>query len=647
MPTRESLESALRNAHAAGDTAAAKQLANALKAGQFEPELMDSDFAVESALSIDGPDVQQPIQQQPEITPLDTAKGVMETVEALVPGGALGAFGHLGGTVEGFIKEAITGGFSLDPAQQRQAAERIQELAETRASEFSRPFMPESRVGQEMTTDIAEAIGKLPVMPQLAFEAPMIQQFAKSGAAIVPAKLVEINSKVKEGADAVRAQAFARNQEIASAPVGSVGAQALDIATIRDEAARALPVPIRLTEGQATRGFDQQRFERETAKLEDIGEPLRERFADQNAQLIQNFDAFIDETGAELYYSTEVGEAVEKAIRADAAKDMARIRRLYNDARAAGEMGQKVDLSPLTDYLNVNRAERAENSIMTKVQRQLEVLEVSEGSFEDGSLVVKPMTLNQSEAVRRFINRNVNDADPNDVRIAANLKNLIDGSTEGEGGAKYRAARKARRDYAEKFENVGLINSILSTKRGTQDRIIALEDVARKSILSPSTSRQSTWHLRKILQNAGNEGQQAWRELQGATLRHLQDQMTRNVARNERGDPVVSAAALDREIKALAKNGKLELMFGKKGAQQIETINEVAKVVLTSPPGAVNTSNTATVLAGLMDIAVSGTAGIPTPAFTAGKLLMDGLKDKKLRAKVNKALRLDEQEVKE
>lgn len=586
------------------------------------------------------------IQQQPSRTALDTAEGVYETIKAMGLGGAFGSFGALGGVAEGAIKEAITGGFSLDPEKQMQAARRIQELSETRAAEFARPFAPQSEVGREMTANVAEVIGKLPVIPQLAFEAPIIQQFAKKGAALAPAKLENINTAIKEGADAIRAQAMARNQEIAKAPIGSVGAQAIDIAQVRDEAARSLPVPIRLTEGQATREFGQQRFEGETAKQGELGKPLRERFTEQNEQLIQNFDAFIDETGAELYYATEVGESVEKAIRLDAAKDMKRIRRLYNDARTAGEMSRKVDLSPLSNYLNVNRAERAENSIMTKVQRQLEVLEVASGSLEDGTLKVKPMSLNQAEAVRRFINRNVNDADPNDIRIASNLKNLIDGSTEGEGGAKYKAARKARREYAEKFENVGLINNILSTKRGTQDRIIALEDVARKSIISPSTSRQSTWHLRKILQNAGEEGQQAWRELQGATLRHIQDQMTRNVARNEKGDPIVSASALDREVNSLKRSGKLELVFGKKGAEQIDTINELAKVVLTVPPGTVNTSNTATLLAAMLDVAVSGTVSIPAPAFTAMKLMADGIKEKKLKAKVNKALRLTENEEK-
>lgn len=643
MATAQELLGKLR-----GESVTADDLLLKLRGGQ--QEIIPPDFAVRAALNIGGDNlpIDQPLEnvegKEREFTNQEMLKGSLDALKTLLFGGAFGSFGGLGGTVEGFIRNIDE--FSLDPAKQMKAAQKIQELSEQRASEFARPFAPDTEAGAEITKNITDVLSQLPVVPQLAYEIPMLQQLAKSGFAVLPAKLDDINQKMSEAAEAIRAKSLARQQEIANLPVGSVGAQAVDIPTQRIRAAEELPVPIQLTEGQATRGFEQQRFERETAKMSDIGEPLRERFAQQNAQLIQNFDSFIDETGAELYYPVEIGETVEKAIRADAAKDMKRIRRLYNEARSAGEMGQKVDIYPLSSYLNANRAERAENSIMTKVQRQLEVLEVAEGSFEDGSLSIKPITLNQSEAVRRFINRNVNDADPNDVRIAANLKNLIDASTEGEGGIKYRAARKARRDYAEKFENVGLINNILSTKRGTQDRIIALEDVVRKSILSPSTSRESTYHLRKVLQNAGDEGNQAWRELQGATLRHLQDQMTKNVARNEKGDPIVSAAALDREIKALSRNGKLELLFGKKGSEQIETINDVAKVVLTSPPGAVNTSNTATVLAGLMDIAVSGSAGIPSPVFTAGKLLMDGLKDKKLKARVNRALRYNQEEVK-
>lgn len=58
MPTREKLESALRNAHKAGDTAAAKKLANAIKGGNFEQ--------APAAPAEPAPEVTAPEQKQPE-----------------------------------------------------------------------------------------------------------------------------------------------------------------------------------------------------------------------------------------------------------------------------------------------------------------------------------------------------------------------------------------------------------------------------------------------------------------------------------------------------------------------------------------------------------------------------------------------------
>jgi hypothetical protein len=83
-------------------------------------------------------------------------------------------------------------------------------------------------------------------------------------------------------------------------------------------------------------------------------------------------------------------------------------------------------------------------------------------------------------------------------------------------------------------------------------------------------------------------------------------------------------------------------VFGKKGAEMLRTVNDVAKDVLVAPPGAVNTSNTASVLAGLMDVAISGTSGVPAPVMTSYRLLTKSIKDRKTRARVRRALGLNE-----
>jgi len=121
-------------------------------------------------------------------------------------------------------------------------------------------------------------------------------------------------------------------------------------------------------------------------------------------------------------------------------------------------------------------------------------------------------------------------------------------------------------------------------------------------------------------------------------VKFLRDEATKGVGRDELGNPILSPGQLDRVITQLDKSGKLDFVFGKKGAEQLRTINDVAKDVLVAPPGSVNTSNTASVLAGMMDIAISGTAGVPAPIMTSFRLLTKGIKDAKTRSRVKQAL---------
>ena len=70
-------------------------------------------------------------------------------------------------------------------------------------------------------------------------------------------------------------------------------------------------------------------------------------------------------------------------------------------------------------------------------------------------------------------------------------------------------------------------------------------------------------------------------------------------------------------------------------------LNEIAKVVLTMPPGTVNTSNTASVLlAALAEAGVSGSlTGLPLPVLTGLRALSVHVKDRRIRQRVQEALR--------
>jgi hypothetical protein len=78
----------------------------------------------------------------------------------------------------------------------------------------------------------------------------------------------------------------------------SMGAAATPVELQRVTTAEQLGFvgPSGLTAGQRTRNFADLKFEKETAKLGEVGAPLRERVSNQTANLIQQFDAMVDRT---------------------------------------------------------------------------------------------------------------------------------------------------------------------------------------------------------------------------------------------------------------------------------------------------------------------------------------------------------------
>jgi len=245
------------------------------------------------------------------------------------------------------------------------------------------------------------------------------------------------------------------------------------------------------------------------------------------------------------------------------------------------------------------------------------------------------MPLANMEQLRKFVNK-VTGNDPTNIKFAGDLKRAIDASTEGAGGELYAKARGLRAKYAEQYENRAVISDLLSNKRGMADRKVALEDVTDRILFRGSLDDMR--FARKVLQTGGEEGQQAWREVQGSALRYIRDEATKGVTRDAAGNEVISASALDKAIKRLDNDGKLDYLFGKRGAEKLRAVNDLAKVMFTTPPGAVNTSNTASVLLAALDMAVSGSAGMPLPVMSGLRMLVKNVKDRKLRARIQDAL---------
>lgn len=626
---------------------------------------------------------QAPVAPAPSLT--DTAIGSGEALLNAITAGTGGMAGMVAGTAKGIVQSVADGTYGTP-----EGVRAAEQSAAAGANALT--YQPRTQSGQDQAAAVGEGMQTmLPVAAVLHTLPPAMGGAAKGTPASVmaragaegtardvanvvakPAEAMGIVAPGYAGEVAANATAKAANaattgaSKVAELAKGvttlprraierltgadestptpgtqaSGGAAGTDMAAQRKATAAQLPVPVDelLTKGMLSRDPAQLKFEVETAKIPEAGKPLRERVNQINQALLDNFDNAIDQTGAQAPTLRAVGEVVNKALVDKAARAKAEIRARYKAAENAGEMEAPVTLQLVVDHLNESAPDAATAPLLTTARaRAIQTGLAIEGA--DGQLIAQPVTLKRAETFRQAIGA-ATDFTPTNVRQSTILKGLVDEATAGMGGDLYRSARSARARYAQEFENHAVIDKLLNNKRGTADRQVAMEDIYQHTIQKGSLDDVRT--VRKVLQTAGDDGKQAWKELQGATLRDIRDKASQSVALDATGNRVMSPAALDKAITALDADGKLDFIFGKKGAQTLRDIRELAQIAKTVPPeAAVNMSNTAsTLLAGVGDIAGYGMSGVPVPVFSMGKMAVKYIKDSRLRNRINDALNI-------
>lgn len=607
--TEEKLKAALIQAHNKGDKEAAQLFARKIK----ELRNANTVIPVGTGANTQYVDMNQQPAQQPELTVGDQLIGALETGAALATGATTGALGFIGGAAQGLTRQAL-GGYT---------AEEAQAMAEQGAQALT--YAPRTRAGQEQVAAVGEALGALP--PVVAGFAP--QQFAGAGQAVRGATM------------AARGLPDMMPQRKPDAMGGlSVGAAEVPAEQVRMQQAQELPVPLPLTKGMRTQDFAQQRFERETAKDPELGAPIRERMAELNAGVNQNIDEFISATGTELAdtaWRLETGNKVIQALEKGYQAEKKKVSNAYETARAKGETQEVIDVSPLAQYLNESRVDVTVAPVVGAIAREAERLGVGQGRIDDGSFRILPMTVEQSETLRQRVNALTDNANGQDLRRAAQIKSIIDQSQEQAGGQTFKSARKMRQQLANKYENLAIIDQLLDTKGQYNDQRIAAENVVSKAVINGSV--EDLRNLRRVLSTAGTDGLDALREVRAATIRHIRDEATRNVGRDPNGNPLISAPKMNDAIKNLDKNGKLDLLFGKKEADKLRLLNDVTKDIMVSQPNAVNTSNTASVVLAAIDMMVTSGAGVPTPILSSLSMARDKIRKAKTEKKVEEALK--------
>jgi hypothetical protein len=453
------------------------------------------------------------------------------------------------------------------------------------------------------------------------------------------AVVLDVWEKPTAGLSAVQPKVLAPATAAKAVPPGSVGAAATEQALQRATTAEMMPVPFTggsaLTKGQASRDFAQLQFEKETAKLQEVGAPLRERVQNQSATLLQNFDAMVDSMQPITLSKPEIGLAVTTAIQNKANVAKKRIRAEYKKAEEAGETEEPVSMAPVAKSLEDLDKYSGLVSIIPAFRREAERLGAV-AVDESGALVPQELSINNAEILRQFVNQGTDWANPREAKFAKQLVMAIDESTEPAGGEIYRRARNLRRQYAEEFENVGLTSALLGTKGNTSERKIAVENVFDKVIrLSPVEEMNK---VRATLISAGPEGKRAWTDLKAKGIDFIKESSLTS-ARDERGNFTLSPSALHKTIKAMDQTGKLEALYGKKQAQTLRDLSEIALDIYTAPPGAINMSNTGSAMMNALDTVLTyGFAGLPIPGKQVLLEATQYVRNRQTRARVKDAL---------
>ncbi len=568
----------------------------------------------------------------------ERAVGALEAL-GTVATGVPAMVGQLGGTLGATAASILRGEFGTPQAAQM--------IAETAAEQAQRPlYVPRTPAGQQAVQAIGQAAEVIPPFVPMAAELGMAGRLAGAAArqAAAPvgqaAKGVatagrEMAADVARGAAEMRQDVQAARQ---AAEAGrAAGAAETPAAMQRRTVAEQLGFEgeAGLTTGQATRDFNQLKFEKEMAKYEQ-GQPLRERVENQTQTLLGNFDAMVDRLEPINVEPRELGMGVDKALVNRAEVKRRQIRQAYEKARATGDMEAPVSMdalaqraADLTRYEGVSPNIRA---IRNEARRLGAIIE-----DENGNILPGTVSINNSEILRQFVNESTDWTSPREALFAKRFTSAIDEATEGAGGEAYKRARRLRRQFADEFENASLTARLLSTKPGSDDRRVAYEDVFDKIIvMSPLEEMNKT---RSTLLRSGPEGKRAWQDLKAYGIDYIKNRALSPSQTDSRGNPLISPDKLQRTIQAMDRRGKLESLYGKKQAQTLRDLADIAGVIYTAPPGAINTSNTASALQVALDsVATFGVTGIPAPAVTALREASKYVKDRKTRARINAAL---------
>jgi hypothetical protein len=614
-----------------------------------------------SALSLEpaGTQIQGAQEPSPDRSLGQQALGAIEAAGAIGSGATTGMIGAGLGTIRGLGESVLSGQYGT-----QQGADLVERRAQQGMESLT--YSPRTEAGQQYTAGAAETIAPLatvaPVFPGASGVAAgsgrAAMQAAEAAARVGAGRTGQAVSNAASAVASVpgRAMEAVGLREAAipdqfAGPAG--GSAAANLGDVRQNISEGLPVPVNLTLGARTRNPNQLAFEKEQMKTA-IGQPLRDRAEENITQINQNFDALVDMVGSQetAIGPSAIGRKVVDTLAQGYKEAKLKTKDAYNRANNSAEalipvdITQRVTIGQGEDALTTSLIENLNSypsgldttKLATHAKKYAEILGIARDDGM-GNLVPLRPNVKQLEDFRKEIT-SATGYDPVDIRQATIFKKLIDAQVEPLAGPLYKKAREMRTVQAKKYENRAVVADLLNNKRGTDDRKVAIDRVFNETILNGSPDEIG--FLRGVILTSGKGGRQAWKELQGATIKHIQDEATKGMNTTSTGEVIVSPAKLHNVVTALDKNGRLDLVLGQKNASIVRDLNDVVKYVNTVPPGTlINSSGTAaTLMAAIGEAGVTGSVtGLPVPVISALRVIRQQIQNNKIRLKIDRALR--------
>ena len=448
-----------------------------------------------------------------------------------------------------------------------QGKEMGQKAAQVTSQQF---YQPRTETGPDIVNQLGRALSALP---------PTYGALGNKLSVLAPAAGGQIRNIVAPAAVSTQQRMAALLQPQKPQMVG-MGAASTDAAILRQQ--RALEQKIPLLKGEQLQDAELLKRESDLPKdYPELAKGLIEFKQGQKQSILKRFEELSEQTGAQYADPTayrKIGSLVDSALVKEFDAKKLKVDNAYQAARDAGETKQVVDTTKLDQWLETNAGKAISVPEIKSIKADLDALK----KIKNGQI-----TIDDLEELYKSAGQ-LGEPGKSSGTFMKQVKGVINEMTEGAGGDLYRAARAQRAELGRDFENTYRVAKLLGTRGGYADRAVALDDVFSNVVLEGSLEEMRT--VTKLLKKGGPEGQQAYAELQGQTVQYLKDQLTKNASGQ------LSFAKLKTAIDTLDREEKLTYMFGKQGRQTLIDMRDVLQDALVKPEGAVNYSNTGSVV---------------------------------------------------